>query len=190
MSHCSLFVSDTHFGHANIIQFKGDDGKAIRPFATIEEHDELMVENWNRVVRPQDRVYHLGDVVMNRRCLPIMERLNGKKVLIKGNHDIFPLKDYVKYFEDIRAYKVFPNHGIICSHIPVHPREVSGRWKLNVHGHLHQNIVETRVFEMPYNVPDTRYMNICVEHTNYTPVTLEEITARISAIVAPHTESA
>ena len=160
----SFFVSDTHFGHANILTFENNGVKERPGFSCVEEMDETMVDNWNRVVREHDRVYHLGDVVMNRRCLSIMDRLNGKKVLIKGNHDIFPLKDYVKHFEDIRAYKVFPALGIICSHIPVHPDQLSGRFKLNFHGHLHRRKLD-----------DQRYVNLCVEHWNYTPVTLEQI---------------
>ena len=160
------FISDTHFGHENIIKFLNDKGDRIRPFDTVSEMDERMVQNWNTVVRPQDRVYHLGDVAINRRCLPILSRLNGKKVLIKGNHDIFPLKDYTPYFEDIRAYKVLPRHGVICSHIPVHPNQMQKRWVLNIHGHMHQNTLE-----------DDRYVNICVEHTDYTPVDLDTILA-------------
>lgn len=162
----SFFISDTHFGHENILSFKDENGRLIRPFGTVEAMDEIMVQNWNDRVRPQDRVYHLGDVVMNRRCLPILKRLNGKKVLIKGNHDIFKLKDYTPYFEDIRAYKIFPKHGIICSHIPVHAGQMQGRWKLNVHGHLHHNVL-----------PDPSYRNVCVEQIAYTPITLEEVLA-------------
>lgn len=61
----------------------------MRPFTSTEEMDETMVDNWNRVVRPQDKVYHLGDIAMSKRPLhAIMPRLNGEKVLIKGNHDI------------------------------------------------------------------------------------------------------
>lgn len=164
----SFFISDTHFGHANILTFKDDNNNRIRSFNSVEEMDETMVERWNSRVRPQDRVYHLGDVVMNRRCLPIVGRLNGKKILIKGNHDIFKLKDYTPYFKDIRSYKVFPKHGIICSHIPVHEGQLQHRWKLNVHGHLHQNVI-----------PDKRYMNVSVEQINYTPITLEEILGAI-----------
>lgn len=160
------FISDTHFGHENIIKFTDDKGDRIRPFNSVEEMDEKMVENWNRVVRPQDRIYHLGDVAINRRCLAILSRLNGKKVLIKGNHDIFKLKDYTEFFEDIRAYKVFPKYGVICSHIPVHPNQLEARFKLNIHGHMHQNVIK-----------DSRYVNICVEHTDYTPVSLEMILA-------------
>lgn len=173
------FISDTHFGHTNIIEFLDNENNRIRPFMDIEDHDETLVKNWNERVRPQDRIYHLGDVVMNKRCLPILSRLNGRKVLIKGNHDIFPLKDYTPYFEDIRAYKVFPKHGLICSHIPVHPRELEKRFTLNVHGHLHHNMIITSMVEHmrdgPSDVSDKRYKNICVEFTNYAPVALGEI---------------
>ena len=113
-----FFISDTHFGHKNIINFKDSCGKPVRDFDSVEEMDELMVKNWNEDIKPRDRVYHLGDVVINRKALPILDRLNGRKVLVKGNHDIFKLRDYVKYFDDIRAYKVMPKLGIICSHIP------------------------------------------------------------------------
>lgn len=125
------FISDTHFGHANILTFKDNEGKPIRPFISVEDMDETMVENWNSLIKPKDRVYHLGDVVMNRRCLAILERLNGRKVLIKGNHDIFKLKDYTPYFEDIRAYKIYPKQGMICSHIPVHTSQLENRFKWN-----------------------------------------------------------
>jgi len=158
-------ISDTHFGHQNIIKFTDKDGKLIRgQFKTVEEMDETMVDNWNAVVRDQDRVFHLGDVVMNRRCLPILNRLKGKKVLIKGNHDIFKLSDYTPYFEDIRAYKVYPNLAIIFSHIPVHPYQLKDRFIFNGHGHLHQNMID-----------DPRYINLCVENTNYKPVDLDEL---------------
>ena len=170
------FVSDTHFGHANIIKFTKDDGSLLRPFDTIEEMDELMVSNWNKVVGVYDRVYHLGDVVINKKALPILDRLNGKKVLIKGNHDIFQLKHYTPYFEDIRAYKVMPKHGIICSHIPIHPDSLA-RWKLNIHGHLHGNRVMREVFGTfgKEEEEDDKYRSVCVEQIDYTPISLEEI---------------
>ena len=166
--HKIFVISDTHFGHSNIITFMTNDGKKVRDFKSVEEMDELMVENWNKVVRPVDRVYHLGDIVMNRRCLPILDRLNGKKVLVKGNHDIFKLKDYTPYFEDIRAYKVFPKHRIILSHIPIHMDSFT-RFRLNIHGHTHMN-----------HIDDNRYMNVCVENINYTPVDMAEILEKYS----------
>jgi calcineurin-like phosphoesterase family protein len=182
----TFFTSDPHFGHKNIIKFTDNNGEIIRKFDSIEEHDEHLVEQWNSVVRDQDRVYLLGDVAMNRRCLPIMERLRGRKVLIKGNHDIFKLKDYAKYFDDIRAYRMYPKYGIVCSHIPVHPNQLEHRFKVNVHGHLHKNLVikdevigyDDMDIEIYDYVPDERYVNVCVEHTNYTPISFDELLER------------
>lgn len=165
--HNTYYISDTHFGHSNIITFKNEQGELVRPFNSVEEMDELMVENWNKRVRSVDTIYHLGDVCINRRCLVILRRLNGRKILVRGNHDIFKLKDYVPYFEDIRAYKVLPASGIIFSHIPIHPDQLNGRFKLNCHGHIHHRVME-----------DKRYMNLCVEQLNYTPISFDEIIAK------------
>jgi calcineurin-like phosphoesterase family protein len=89
-----FIISDTHFGHQNACKFLRKDGVTkLRPWDNAEEMDEALIENWNKVVKPNSRVYHLGDVVINRRALPTLYRLNGDKVLIKGNHDIFKLTD-------------------------------------------------------------------------------------------------
>ena len=90
-------TSDTHFGHAGVCRFTLDDGVTkLRPWTDPGEMDEAMVKLWNDRVRPNDKVYHLGDVVINRKSLSILDRLNGDKVLIRGNHDIFKLEDYTK----------------------------------------------------------------------------------------------
>jgi len=163
--HKNYFISDPHFGHSNILNFKDDNDQLVRPgFSCIEDHDTLIIDNINEVVRPQDKLYILGDVAINRRCLPILDRINTKKrILIRGNHDIFKLKDYTPYFKDLRAYKVLPKHMIIFSHIPIHPNELN-RFKLNGHGHMHHKTLD-----------DKRYINLCVEQTNYKPIELEDI---------------
>ena len=159
-------VSDTHFGHSGVCKFtQQDTGIKIRPWVDVEEMNEDMVRMWNEVVNPCDRVYHLGDVVMNKQYLPIMDRLNGKKVLIKGDHDIFDAKEYLKYFEDVRAYTIYEK--VIMSHIPVHP-DTKERWKMNIHGHLHTNVIE-----------DPWYQNVSVEQIGFKPILLEEVIARI-----------
>lgn len=174
-------------GHANIITFLDNAGKVIRPFSCLEEMEETMIERHNAIVKPNDRVYFLGDVAMNRGGLLRAARFNGKKVLIKGNHDILKLKDYVGIFEDIRSYKVYPTQGIICSHIPIYAgqMEEKARWKFNVHGHTHANFV-TKEIEygsgigmLVERVTDERYLNICVEQTNYTPLSFDEILATL-----------
>lgn len=155
-----------HFGHANMLNFLREDGTKLRPFAHIEEVDELMVKNWNSVVQPHDKVYHLGDVFINRKARFILDRLNGDKVLIKGNHDIFDLTNYLPFFRDIRAYHKLDK--AILSHIPIHPENL-GRFKGNIHGHLHEHIVKDAQGQ-----PDPRYKTVCVEHINYTPIELSE----------------
>ena len=163
--HKQYFISDPHFGHFNIIKFTDDKGKLTRSFKSIEEMDDLIIENINKVVRVYDKLYILGDCAMYRRCLSILNRINTqKRILIRGNHDIFKLKDYIPYFKDIRAYKVMPKYGIIFSHIPIHSQQLSGRFNLNVHGHMHHNKLD-----------DLRYMNICPEIIGYKPISLEEI---------------
>lgn len=159
----AFFISDTHFGHSNILTFKRNDGTPLRDFASIEEHDETMIQKWNAVVKPHDKVYHLGDVVINRRCLPILKRLIGKKRLIRGNHDIFRTTEYMEHFDEVLAYRAFVKEGFICSHIPIHA-ECIGRWKMNVHGHLHDN-----------KLKDKRYLCVSVEHTDYAPVPMDAI---------------
>ena len=77
-----FLVSDTHFGHAGVCHFTRNDGVTkLRPWTDPDEMDEEMVKRWNETVRPNDKVYHLGDVVINRKALKIMSRLNGDKVL-------------------------------------------------------------------------------------------------------------
>jgi calcineurin-like phosphoesterase family protein len=158
-------ISDTHFGHENILNFKRDDGTKLRDFSTVEEMDEAMIHNWNSVVGPKDRIYHLGDVVINRRALSTLSRLNGRKMLVKGNHDIFKADEYLEYFDDIKAYHVID--GLLLSHVPVHPDSL-GRFGCNVHGHLHyREVVDAN------GVADLRYINVSVECINYTPISLE-----------------
>lgn len=169
-----FLVSDTHFTHMGVCKFMRKDGVTkLRPWDTPEQMDEDMIEKWNAVVKPGDKVYHLGDVVMQKKHLDIMRKLNGRKVLIRGNHDIYEMKDYAKYFKDIRAYHVVD--GLIFSHIPLHPESL-GRFGCNVHGHTHANRVM-----LDENTIDPRYFCVCVEQTDYTPIAYEEVKTRILA---------
>lgn len=179
----TFFISDTHFGHEKTCTvFKRADGSPLRPFSSAEEMDEFMVKAWNERVSPKDKVYHLGDVVINRKFLHILGRLNGDKVLIRGNHDIFKLEDYTQYFRDIRAFDV--KNGMIFSHVPIHPESL-GRFGTNIHGHLHANRVKKivgvnhKTGELVYGDIDNRYHCVCVEHTDFAPISLEEVNKRI-----------
>jgi len=173
-----FLTSDTHWGHANICQFTNYDGSPVRPWDDVEEMNEEMIKRWNETVGPKDKVYHLGDVVINRKFLPILDRLNGDKVLYKGNHDIFRLADYVKYFRDIRSYGVM--NGCILSHIPVHKESIA-RFGANIHGHTHGNRVMKTVGIWPFKkqVIDPDYFCVCVEQTDFRPILFEDVIQRI-----------
>ena len=175
-------ISDTHFGHTNSWEkFKLEDGSPLRPFTSTEEMDETMIERWNAKVKPQDTVYHLGDVVINQKSLHLVSRLNGRKILVRGNHDIFKDKQYTEVgFEQLHGVRVFVDKFIL-SHIPLHPDCVTERFKVNVHGHLHANeIMSWQVIDedIVYK-PDPRYLCVSVEHTNYEPLHFDEVQARI-----------
>lgn len=171
-------IGDTHFGHRALTGERADKSRhQIRPFDTVAEMDEAMIERWNAVVKQHDTVYHLGDVNIPARSLALVGRLNGRKILVKGNHDIFPIENYLEYFEDIRAYKVY-KHKILLSHMPVHPGQFP-RFSANIHGHLHERTV-TNLF----GLIDPRYYCVSVEQTNYAPVNLDEVVDKLEKIMA------
>jgi calcineurin-like phosphoesterase family protein len=157
-----FLISDNHFGHANILNFRKQNGDRLRAFDSVEEMDEHMIEQWNSVVRPQDHIYNLGDVVMRQQVMDVvMPRLNGHKRLVRGNHDIFRTKHYMRYFDEIYGLRVLDN--MIFSHIPIHP-ESMGRFKANVHGHLHGQ-----------HTLGGKYIDVSVEAVDYTPVPLYKL---------------
>lgn len=158
-----FLIADTHFGHANILKFLRKDGTFLREFDSIEEHDEQLIQNWNSVVKPYDKVYHLGDIGFTNftKLSEKLSRLHGDKILIKGNHDNFKLSQYAQHFRDVRAYHNLDK--FLLSHIPIHQESVS-RWTANIHGHVHDNTLQ-----------DNKYVNVSVENINYTPIAFEEI---------------
>ena len=171
-------VSDTHFGHEKTCTvFKREDGSPLRPFSSAEEMDEFMVKAWNERVKPNDKVYHLGDVVINRKALNTLRRLNGDKVLIRGNHDIFKITDYLEHFRDIRGYHVM--NGMILSHVPIHEDSIA-RFGTNIHGHLHANRVMRMDTYLSKPVVDVRYHCVCVEQTDFAPILFEDVIKRIN----------
>lgn len=160
-------TADPHFGHANICKFTNYDGSKMRPWDDVTEMDEALIANWNEVVNPEDRVYLLGDVTFtSKNMLEYIPRLKGRICLVPGNHDPTKIRKYVHVFDDVRGY--VQRKGWIMSHIPIHPASLS-RWKVNIHGHLHNNVV------MLGDKPDSRYECVSVEHNNYYPILLDDV---------------
>lgn len=169
-SHDKWFTSDTHFLHANILKFIDDQGHRIRKFNGLEEMHEYIIQRWNSVVKPHDYVYHLGDVTFQYNHLfnNIMSRLNGKKRLIVGNHDKIWNVNLQRWFEKAELWKGFKEHNFTATHIPARLDGLRDG-AFNVHGHTHQNFME-----------DPRYINVCVEVRDYTPVNIDQIGAEIA----------
>lgn len=172
-----FFASDHHFHHKNILTFKNSDGTPLRVFDDVDHMNEHMVYCHNRVVKPSDKVYFLGDVSMSRNAkgLEILGRMNGEKVLVKGNHDLCTPKQYLDYFKDIRGSHQFDK--MILTHIPIHPESLA-RWGLNVHGHLHNNVVKLNLAQ----IPDHRYFNVSMERIDFTPISLEEVKQNVRVL--------
>lgn len=163
----SAFVTaDLHLGHAKSITFVDPDGQRIRPFDTLDDLHNTLITRWNAAVNAKDTVYVLGDVAIARQALKLLSEFNGRKVLIKGNHDIFKLKDYLPYFDDIRGAMVRDN--LVFTHIPIHSNSFESRYIGNVHGHLHCHTVKDS-----FGNCDRRYYSACVERNNFTPVALD-----------------
>lgn len=181
-----FLYSDPHFGHAGVCKFTRNDGiTKLRPWTDPDEMDEELVRRYNEVVGPKDKCYFLGDVVINRKALSTVGRLNGDKVLIRGNHDIFRDDEYRLYFRELRAYHVM--NGMILSHIPIHSDSL-GRFGTNIHGHLHANRVRkirgvnAKTGELLYSDEnDVRYHCVCVEQTDFAPILFEDVIKRIEA---------
>lgn len=161
-----FFISDTHFSHDGILNFC----KEYRPFDSIEEHDEFIIKKWNSIVSNRDTIVHLGDVCFKpaTRLDQIMPRLNGIKKLVLGNHDVSNMNTYLKYFFRISSVHEEKKIGLLFSHYPVHPCQLDFRYKFNVHGHMHA-----------HKINDQRYLNICCEHTDLAPISLDEILLRL-----------
>ena len=170
----NIFVtSDHHFGHENILKFKDNSGKVIRDFSDVTEMNEIMIQRWNSVVSPQDKIYHLGDVFFGSEdsANDILKALNGHKRLILGNHDNGKNKVLHMNFEKISMWRNFGKEGLLLTHVPVHPSTLienrfTGKQMINVHGHIHQN-----------KSPEGPYKCVCVDHPgiNYYPINIEEL---------------
>lgn len=167
-------ISDTHFNHFNILKFvDSKTGKRIRPeFNSVSHMNEHMIECWNRVVKPGDKVYHLGDVFMGSKedFAKLWPRLNGSKRLIVGNHDDIKFLSSGGFFAKVQMWRAFKEFGLLLTHVPIHDSGLyrgapsSGQKVLNVHGHIHQNAS-----------PPGPYKNVSVEAIKYTPINIEDL---------------
>jgi calcineurin-like phosphoesterase family protein len=168
-----FLISDTHFGQQKLCEvWRQDNTAKLRPFSTAREMDEIIINNWNKTVNKNDIVLHLGDVTLEKQYLNYLKELNGIKTLIAGNHDTFNASVYLEYFNDIKACSIIDKH--LLTHYPVHRNAITARgYNRNIHGHIHDCLV------MFNDKIDLLYKNVCVEYTDYTPVSFDVIKSNI-----------
>lgn len=143
-------ISDPHFGHDNILKLE-------RPqFATIEEHDAYIINQINKIVKLTDTLYILGDIGNIDKA----RLLNGRKIMIKGNHDKRNLTEFESVFAEVYDTPIYLTPKLVLSHEPIQVNTSV----LNVHGHLHGARLES-----------TNHFNVSAALVNYTPITYEEI---------------
>lgn len=168
MSESIFFTSDTHFGHKNLLHL----GRG-RPFSSIEEHDEALVDRWNERVQPQDRVYHLGDFAFaNRdRTEEILDRLKGQIHFVRGNHDS-GMDRFASRFASYQQYKEIRVEGqrIVLFHFPVASWHKAHHGSWHLHGHCHGN----------FQAPNGPMADVGVDCWDFAPVAYEEIAEALS----------
>lgn len=163
------FISDTHFHHSNIIKY------CNRPFKDINEMNETIISNRNSSITKDDIVYHLGDFCLSNddEIKSIFNRLNGNKILIRGNHDRKPVKFYENIgFEVLtHALIVLDEYKLMLSHVPLPDVKIKEGY-INLHGHIHNKKISD---DYPKNYSENRHINLSVDSTDFKPVSLGEI---------------
>ena len=136
----TYITSDLHIGHANIIKFC----PKTRPYRDVNEMDNSMRNDWNATIQPEDMVYILGDVAFNNgaRAAQYVQSLNGRKILIEGNHDHKNLRDtaFRACFEQVHKYHELRYNGeiIVMFHYPIHLAWNRAHYgSIHFHGHCH-----------------------------------------------------
>lgn len=156
-------TSDLHLNHAGIL-------KTCRKFNSIEEHNEYIIKQYNSVVEKDDLVYILGDCLWSpvTKGADLIKRLNGRKILITGNHDRGTIGEYKKMgFIDVKDSPIYYSSSIILSHEPAF-EAFCNPYVYNIYGHLHQAIVD---------LPN--FINVNTELYDYKPISLKELQEKI-----------
>jgi len=166
-----FFTSDTHFSHTNIIKH------CNRPFKSADEMNSTIIYNWNKKVKKDDIVFHLGDFSLSHKITSyLINKLNGKIHLIAGNHD---RKKY--YIKNNTFYSVndileinLENKLIVLCHYPflTWNRSHHGSW--NLHGHVHDR--ELKIKDCKFR------LNVGVDVNDFTPISFNEVRQKMELI--------
>lgn len=179
----NYYVSDLHFGHENVLAFDS------RKFDNIKEHDDTLINNWNKTVGIDDDVFLLGDISWHNamNTIDIFNNLNGIIHLIKGNHDgrLLKNRELQSRFVEIVDYKeltLSDGKGIVLCHYPIPCFKNHYYGWYHFYGHVHNsfewNMMEQVKYQMSelYDKPCNMWnVGVMLDYINYTPRTLDEI---------------
>lgn len=166
------FTGDQHFGHANIIKH------CDRPFPSVDEMDRHLLEQWNKRVKKNDTVYILGDLFFRNAvpCDEYLQKMNGKKHLIIGNHDKGWMKkvDMSQYFATTAPMVEISDGArkLVLCHYPMMTWEGVAKGTYMIHAHIHNN---TNADYFPLLQKMHNILNAGVEINDYQPVTFDEL---------------
>ena len=150
------FYSDPHFSHKSMAQH--------RKFQDEYYHDEYIIDQWNRTVKSKkDLTYILGDITMeNSFWYYQLDRLNGRKIVVLGNHDMpKDTPELLKYVEKVAG--AIDYKGFLLTHVPIHESELQF-CRGNIHGHTHERLID-----------NPKYFNVSAEAIDYRPKTIDEL---------------
>lgn len=169
----TYLTADLHFGHKNIMTFCPVTRARFRD--DVEYMTEAMIKEWNDIVEPIDTVYILGDVAFlpGYKAALVMMRLNGRKILIEGNHDRKTLMDadFRGQFAEVHKYLDinYGGHNIAMFHYPIAEWDRMHRGAIHFHGHLHGGASGLEEF---------RAMDVGMDATGFIVVEMEDAIAR------------
>ncbi len=170
--------SDFHWGHKNVMSFCPETRSRFRN--DIAYMNEAMIKEWNALISPEDLIYLLGDIAFmsGNEAANVVNRLNGTKILVAGNHDVKTLKnnEFRSAFNEIHNYLEITYNGtkIVMCHYPIFDHNQSGRGSIMLHGHRHGK---------PHNIPG-RIMDVGMDATGVIAVLLGDVIAKLEKI--PH----
>lgn len=159
-----FFTADLHLGHKNIIKY------CNRPFATVDEMNEMLIKNWNKVVKKDSKVFLLGDFGLGtaEQIKKWGNALRGNKTLILGNHDRMSKSVYLEAgFNEVIRYPVVWADNYLLSH---YPKRIEMGQLFNIYGHVHNHTDE--------HLPKNKGCCVSVEMTDYKPISFKQIVAK------------
>ncbi len=178
MSHV-YFIGDLHFGHTGISKFRTQ-------FPSEDVDRKYLMDTWTDLIRKRDVVYVMGDAAFTQDGLDDIGKLAGKKILVRGNHDLLPTESYLSVFAEV--YGALAWKGLWLTHIPIHPVELYGR--TNVHGHCHRGgpggVHPSGADFRGHTIgAKATYFNTCAEHlpTPYKPIEYHDMKERINGTI-------